>query len=228
MPLNPNDLSDRSQRPRRLLLRGGLLVLGTLAISVLAGWSRRAHPDDVVPTPAGLADVVRTVNLRLETTEGELAVAKIQLDRLNQIVTYSSRYQIPADLAGAVFDIALSEGIDPALGFRLVKVESSFDDHAKSSAGALGYTQILPATARFFEPGLSESQLYDRDVNLRLGFRFLKTLIRQYQGEVELALVAYNRGPARVAEILSQGGDPHNGYAQAVLKGTDRGKGTSQ
>ena len=228
MPLNPNDLSDRSQRPRRLMLRGSLLVLGTLAISVLAGWSRRAHPDEVVPTPAGLADVVRTVNLRLETTEGELAVAKIQLDRLNQIVTYSSRYRIPADLAGAIFDIALSEGIDPTLGFRLVKVESDFDDHAKSSAGALGYTQILPATARFFEPGLSENQLYDRDVNLRLGFRFLKTLIRQYQGEIELALVAYNRGPARVAEILSQGGDPHNGYAQAVLKGTDRGKGISQ
>jgi soluble lytic murein transglycosylase-like protein len=168
------------------------------------------------------------VNLKLETTEGELAVARIQLDRANQILRYSTRYQIPADLAGSIYDVALSEGIDPGLGYRLVKVESSFDSHAKSSAGALGYTQILPATARYFEPGLSENQLYERDINLRLGFRFLRTLIRQYQGDVELALVAYNRGPARVSEILSQGGDPHNGYARAVLKGAEIGKATSE
>ena len=36
---------------------------------------------------------------------------------------------------------------------------------------------------------------------------------------MHLALLAYNRGPARVAEILAQGGDPKNGYSDAVLKG---------
>jgi len=150
-------------------------------------------------------------------------VARLQLDRVNEILGYSKRYQIPADLAAAIYDIAWSEGIDPALGFRLVKVESDFAARAKSTAGAIGYTQILPATAHFFEPGLAESQLYDRDVNLRIGFRFLRTLMRQYD-DIDLGLVAYNRGPARVQEILSQGGDPDNGYARAVLRGIERSK----
>ena len=68
---------------------------------------------------------------------------------------YSSRYHIGADLAGSVYDIALAEGIEPELAFRLVKVESDFNEHASSSAGALGLTQVMPSTAQFFVPGIT-------------------------------------------------------------------------
>ena len=50
--------------------------------------------------------------------------------------------------------------------------------------------------------------------------RFLRDLTRRYDGDLELALVAYNRGPGRVEEILLNGGDPSNGYAEKVLTGT--------
>lgn len=58
----------------------------------------------------------------------------------------------------------------------------------------------------------------NRDLNLRLGFRYLKDLMVQFDHDSHLALLAYNRGPGRVEEILSEGGNPRNGYSSAVLK----------
>ena len=84
---------------------------------------------------------------------------------------------------------------------------------------ALGYTQLQVATARFYDGKVRENDLYDRETNLRIGFRFLNDLLHQFKGNTALALVAYNRGPAKVADILAEGGDPANGYAQAVMEG---------
>ena len=105
---------------------------------------------------------------------------RIQLDRANAIMASSTKYQIPADLAASIYDIALSEGIDPALGFQLVKIESNFKANARSTMGAIGYTQLQVATARFYEPGVTERALMtDRELNLRVGFRFLNDLLGQ-------------------------------------------------
>jgi soluble lytic murein transglycosylase-like protein len=138
-------------------------------------------------------------------------------------MSYSTKYGIPAHVAAAIYDIALAEGVDPALAFRLVRVESGFDSLATSPAGAVGYTQVLPSTAWLYEPGLTRRQLYDRETNLRLGFRYLHDLLERFAGSTEsglrLALLAYNRGPARVQELLDAGQDPQNGYATAVMRG---------
>src|SRR5439155_9059863 len=120
----------------------------------------------------------------------------------------------------------LAERVDPALAFRLVKIESNFNPKAKSKVGAIGYTQIRPSTARLYEPGLTTQQLYDRSTNLRLGFRYLRDLLERYDGNPEaklrLALLAYNRGPGKVQELLDAGRDPQNGYAAALMKGYRR------
>jgi soluble lytic murein transglycosylase-like protein len=84
---------------------------------------------------------------------------------------------------------------------------------------AIGFTQLRVATARFYDATITEEGLLDRDTNLRIGFRFLQDLLKQFDGDMKLALLAYNRGPGRVAEILAQGGDPRNGYDDAVLHG---------
>ena len=89
---------------------------------------------------------------QLESANGEVALTKLQLDRANAIMANSTKYQIPADLAAMIYDIALSEGIDPALGFQLVKTESSFQADAPQHAGRPGYTQLQLATAQFYEP----------------------------------------------------------------------------
>jgi soluble lytic murein transglycosylase-like protein len=149
---------------------------------------------------------------------GIIDLQKAQIEKLKRVQENSSRYGIPADLAERIEDIALAEGIEPKLAFGLVATESEFNRHAVSPVGAVGYTQLMPSTARFFRPDLEREALFDRDTNLRLGFRFLKTLIDKYHGNLKLALTAYNRGPDRVDFLLRNGDDPDNGYARLVLR----------
>src|SRR6184192_1913939 len=214
------DLQERCMQTKtqKLMLQGGLILLGALVVSSVGGWARRATADDQ-PTPLTAPAIVgelRSLEQSLEATRGELAVARLQLERANAIIDFSTHYSIAADLAAAIYDVSLAEGVDPALAFRLVRVESGFKGNAKSKVGAIGYTQVLPSTAR----------LYERNTNLRLGFRYLRDLLERYEGnpdaKLRLALLAYNRGPGRVQELLDAGKDPQNGYATALMKGYRR------
>jgi soluble lytic murein transglycosylase-like protein len=206
----------------RILLRGGALLLAAVSIGALGGWNKWVSADSdhaTLPDAGIVARQMGSLSEQLEAARGETVVIKLQLERANAILENSTRYQIPADLSAAIYDIALAEGIDPSLGYQLVKIESQFNRKAKSPMAAFGYTQLQLATAKFYQPGIKERDLYDRDTNLRLGFRFLNELLARFHYDVHLALLAYNRGPARVDQILAQGGNPANGYSDAVLKG---------
>ncbi len=146
------------------------------------------------------------------------------LSRLHRIYTYSAKYRIKPDLARRIYDAATTAGIEPELAFRLVRVESVFYPRAVSSAGALGLTQLMLGTAREFEPNVTREQLLDPDVNLRIGLRYLRALIREQKGDLKLALLIYNRGPVAVQKSLSMGMSPANGYESIVTKGY-RGRG---
>lgn len=206
---------------RNLLVRGGLLLVTAAVVGTLAGWTERVRATEEVAAPdaAIVSRRIGSLGDQLAAARGEMDLMRIELDRANAIMESSAKYQIPSDLAASIYDIALSEGIDPALGFQLVKIESSFKASARSPMDAIGYTQLQVATARFYQAGITEKALYDRDLNLRIGFRFLKDLLGKFDQDTHLALLAYNRGPARVAEILARGGDPTNGYSDAVLEG---------
>jgi soluble lytic murein transglycosylase-like protein len=205
----------------RILLRGGVLLAAALAIGALGAWNKRVRATDQanVPDVSTVARQMGSLGEQLEAARGETAVIKLQLERASAVMENSTRYQIPADLSAAIYDISLSEGIDPSLGYQLVKIESTFNRKAKSPMGAFGYTQLQLATAKFYQPGITQKDLYERDTNLRLGFRFLNDLLARFDYDVHLALLAYNRGPARVDQILAKGGNPANGYSDAVLKG---------
>ena len=64
---------------------------------------------------------------------------------------------------------------------------------------------------------IAQSDLFDPEINLHLGFRYFNYLLDEYNGDTRLALLAYNRGPGRVGGLLRSGIDPANGYAKAVL-----------
>jgi len=194
-----------------------------MGIGALGGWNKLVRATDHVtvsiPDVGVVARQMGSLSEQLEASRGEAVVVKLQLERANAIMENSTRYQIPADLSAAIYDIALSEGIDPSLGYQLVKIESGFKAKAKSNMAAYGYTQLQVPTARFYQPGITQRDLYDRDTNLRLGFRFLNDLLTKFDRNNHLALLAYNRGPAKVESILAKGGDPTNGYSDAVLEG---------
>ncbi len=130
---------------------------------------------------------------------------------------YARRYGIDHGMSAAVLRAAEAEGVRADLAFRLVRVESAFRPRAVSPVGALGLTQLMPATAAELQPGVTREELFDRDTNLRLGFRYYRRLLRAYRGDEQAALHAYNRGPGTVNRIRRAGGDPANGYAKAVL-----------
>ncbi len=166
----------------------------------------------------------RTLANQLDSARGELELVRTQLDRATRVITYSSQYGIDAKLASNIVDVARAEGIDPDLAFRLVKLESDFNPHAQSPVGAIGLTQLMPSTARFYQKGITAEKLHDPTTNLRIGFRYLRGLVDEYDGNVKLALLVYNRGPAAVAKSRAQGDNPSNGYDRILFKGY-RGKG---
>lgn len=131
---------------------------------------------------------------------------------------YSRRgYTVPVRLAEKIHSAAVANDIDPEVAFGLVRTESSFRNAATSYVGAVGLTQLMPATARWLEPGTTTRDLRDPDTNLRIGFRYLRQLIDRYEGDTRLALLAYNRGPGTVDRVLKRGGNPDNGYADKVM-----------
>lgn len=223
-----NVLTRRDGGPGRLRLVvataasvvAGLGVVAALVVA-LTGLS---SPSPAAP-PTASSERTELTALHRELNAARIALATVEgrLERLTAVARYSSLYDVPADLAGAIYDIALAEGIHPSLGFQLVKVESGFRPAARSERGAIGYTQLRIRTARGYDPTLTEKDLIDRDTNLRIGFRFLKDLLGQFDEDLHMALVAYNRGPSRVVEMLARGEDPANGYAEIVLKGVKKG-----
>ncbi len=90
--------------------------------------------------------------------------------------------------------------VDPYLLISLIRQESAFNEHARSGVGALGLMQLMPATARHMDRTVSRQGLFDPAVNIRLGVRVFKSLLNLYNGDVELALAAYNAGKDRVDE----------------------------
>ncbi len=201
------DVQERTGWVRVALTQTVLLLLAAITISGFASWSR-----SMVPREAGHP------GSRVEGME----LTRLRVERATQVLTYAGKYHIPTDLSAAIYDIALDEGIHPALAFRLVKVESGFQRQARSPRGAVGYTQVRLATARGYEPRLTEEELQQRDLNLRLGFRFLKDLLERFDNRLDLALLAYNRGPTLVDSLLTIGEDPSNGYSDVVMRGLQR------
>lgn len=211
------DSNARTRRPptrlERLVLPATVAGAATVLLAAIGGLVSR--PAAAPAEGAHRSDLA----VQLAAFQRKARDAQDVARRDRAVRAYSARYRIPADLAGAIHDIAVDEGLDPALAFKLVKIESDFDGTSRSPRGAIGYTQVRAATAQQYLPGTEERHLYARDVNLRVGFRYLRDLLRQFGGDVDLALVAYNRGPTRVQEILAAGGDPSNGYAEAVRTG---------
>ena len=116
-----------------------------------------------------------------------------------------------AESLGPLADqIAEENGVDSDLFRALVQAESSWNPAAVSPKGAMGLTQLMPATAK----GLGVSDPLDPIQNMQGGAKYLKGLIEQF-GSPELALAAYNAGPGAVRRF---GGIPPYAETQAYVR----------
>ena len=84
--------------------------------------------------------------------------------------------------------------LDEALVKAVIKVESDYRPHVVSSKGAQGLMQLIPETAR----DMNVSDPFDPSDNIHGGTRYLRLMLDQFDGDLELALAAYNAGPGTV------------------------------
>ena len=131
-------------------------------------------------------------------------------------VVYPLKYRLEIIRAGEEF------GVDAALIASVINAESGFNEKAISSKGAVGLMQILPSTAEWviqkmrkqninipsysseelFSSQISNGQLFDPNLNIRVGTFYLSYLIDKFEN-VDVALAAYNAGEGNVIKWLS-------------------------
>lgn len=159
------------------------------------------------PALADIPTIDRTVLTEREDRDRKTTeIEKVDEDRHvnNQSVTCSmyrpGRRDDPVGaananpaIAGMVRRIAREEGIDENQFLALVYQESRFNPCAKSPAGAIGLAQLMPGTAG--DLGVNPHNI---EQNLRGGARYFKQQLRRHNGNVSLALAAYNAGPGNV------------------------------
>jgi soluble lytic murein transglycosylase len=110
--------------------------------------------------------------------------------------------RFPTPYRESVVRRARDVGLDPAYMYGLIRQESRFVMDARSSVGASGLMQVMPATARWTArklgmDGFRADQLHDRDTNIAIGSGYLKLVLDDFGGSMPLAAAAYNAGPSR-------------------------------
>lgn len=99
--------------------------------------------------------------------------------------------------------MSATNGVDPFLVAAIIREESQYDWKAVSRVGAIGLMQVMPTTAttvaqQYHLPNVSREDLFDQEVNIRIGVRYVEQLLAQFSGNVVQAIAAYNAGPVVV------------------------------
>lgn len=137
-------------------------------------------------------------------------------DRTDHKLNYKLRYLSP--FKDITVRYATQAGVDPAWVYGLIRQESRFVMGAQSSVGAQGLMQVMPATAREIagKIGMSSSELYTMDGNIRMGTWYMADAKRRLQNNEVMATAGYNAGPGRARNW--QASSPLEGaiYAETI------------
>jgi soluble lytic murein transglycosylase len=121
-------------------------------------------------------------------------------DRTRAEIDVEQRF--PTPFREAVLRRSREINLDPAYVYGLIRQESRFVMDARSSVGASGLMQVMPATARWTARKLGMNnftleQLNDRETNIAIGTGYLKLVLDDFNGSMAMAAAAYNAGPGR-------------------------------
>jgi soluble lytic murein transglycosylase-like protein len=117
----------------------------------------------------------------------------------------------PTPFAAEIDAAAQRHNVDPALLKALIKHESGFNPSARSPAGAMGLTQLMPGTAR----SLGVTDPMDPAQSIEGGAKYLRQQLDRFRGDERLALAAYNAGPGAVQRF---GGVPPYAETQNYVR----------
>jgi membrane-bound lytic murein transglycosylase B len=122
--------------------------------------------------------------------------------------------QAPADMGAIIDKASATYGVDKGLISSVIQAESDFDVNATSPKGAMGLMQLMPDTAK----GLGVSNAYDPEQNVMAGTRYLKSLLNRYNGDVKLALAAYNWGMGNLERSTGNLPEETRNYIARIMK----------
>jgi soluble lytic murein transglycosylase len=151
-------------------------------------------------TLRGMTDRELLAAARLACAAADWQLCINTADRTRGEVDVALRY--PTPFAAEIRQAAAQAGLEPALVFGLIRQETRFMPQLRSSVGASGLMQVMPATGRWVAKKIGldlgrPEMLADPATNLTLGTRYLKMVLDDLGGSQPLAAAAYNAGPGR-------------------------------
>jgi NO-binding membrane sensor protein with MHYT domain len=205
----------RGQSLRNRLAAASLLTLAICGLDFVAirGVPAKLEPPaNVSPKQLGSLADERMIEGSVDKSNGAMSARPAPAARtapstivpstiVPSTVVPSSVVPSPKEIAALAARIAIAQKIDPLLVLAIIETESAFQVGAVSAGNAQGLMQLMPETARRF----GAKNLLDPAENIRAGIKYLHWLLAYFEGDVSLALAAYNAGEGAV---LRYGGVP--------------------
>ena len=167
--------------------------------SINAQWTPVQKTAGNVPAAQGQVPFEKVLQAGAKAKFGDLLTnpstrvnAKIYTDTASAL--QKPDYTNKTKIQELISRVSKKHGVDEKLVNAVVKQESGFNPNAKSKVGALGLMQLMPATAK----GLGVTNPMDPEQNVEGGVKYLKSMLNKYNGNIILALAAYNAGPNAV------------------------------
>lgn len=162
--------------------------------------------------------------LSLNTVEKSVTAEQDETIKIAKAISASSPSLDEEDIASfanIVREESEKYGYDWRLILAIIRTESSLNVRARSRKGAIGLMQVMPNTAKWLSPKLGLeygglSSLYDPEYNVKLGTHYLHMMHQKF-GDIEKAIVAYNRGPTGLMRYLNRRNKLPVGYLGRVM-----------